>query len=513
MGTDAAARESWFMPRRPRATIAVLSAMTTIALGTTLALAGCGLFGNRTLSTIGKVDFASPLPVPPLAESHLDDDGTRVFALDAQSGSSEFLPGVQTETWGFGRPYLGPTLVANVGETVAVDVTNSLDEPTTVHWHGMHLPAEMDGGPHQLVQPGESWRPAWTVKQDAATLWYHPHPHGETEEQVGMGMAGMFILKDAAEAALPLPRDYGVDDIPVIVQDVAFDREGQLTESYAEFAGQLGDQLLVNGAIGPYLDVSTDVVRLRLLNASQARSYAFAFADDREFAMMASDGGLLEQSLPLTVIQLSPGERAEILVSMTAGESVVLQSRPQDLGGLFVGNGGAHDSFDVLELRAAATLETRGTVPGALVPMERLDAAAASAERGFDLDSTQINGRDMEPSRIDEVVTVGSTEIWTVRNGMAAPHSFHVHDVQFQVLSVDGAAPPPQLAGWKDTVYLLPNLDYRLIMRFEDYTDPDTPYMYHCHLLRHEDGGMMGQFIVVKPGEAAGTIEGEHHDH
>jgi suppressor of ftsI len=119
----------------------------------------------------------------------------------------------------------------------------------------------------------------------------------------------------------------------------------------------------------------------------------------------------------------------------------------------------------------------------------------------------------MDLSRIDEVVTVGSTEIWNVRNGMAAPHNFHVHDVQFQVLAIGGSLPSPQLAGWKDTVYLRPNTDYRLIMRFDDYTDTDSPYMYHCHLLRHEDEGMMGQFIVVKPGETAGQLQGEHHDH
>src|SRR5690606_24414671 len=137
----------------------------------------------------------------------------------------------------------------------------------------------------------------------------------------------------------------------------------------------------------------------------------------------------------------------------------------------------------------------------------------ASAERTFRLDGTEINGRDMDMTRIDETVTVGTTEVWDVRNDMAAPHNFHVHDVQFQIGSVDGQPPTPELAGWKDTVYLEPERDYRLVMRFEDYTDPDSPYMYHCHLLRHEDSGMMGQFVVVEPGQSAGMIEGNHHDH
>lgn len=499
--------------RRPRATLITIAAVSVTALAITVGLSGC-VFG-RTITTIGQVDFDEPLPIPPIAESTLDEQGTRVFALDARSGTTEFVQGTQTPTQGFNGTYLGPTLIADVGDTVAVDVTNSLPEPSTVHWHGMHLPADMDGGPHQMVAPGTTRRSTWTVDQPAATLWYHPHPHGETEHQVAMGMAGMFILRDAAEAALPLPRDYGVDDVPVIVQDVELESDGTISMNHDDFVGRLGDQLVVNGAIGPYLDVTTDVVRLRLLNASSARVYDFALADDRLFAMVASDGGLLERSLPLTHLQLSPGERAEILVTMTPGEIVVLRSNEPDLGGVvpFVSTGGGGDSFDVLELRAAATLERRGEVPQSLVAVPRYDPAEASSERSFALDGTQINQQEMDLSRIDEVVTVGSTEIWSVHNGMAAPHNFHVHDVQFQVLEIGGSPPPPELAGWKDTVYLRPNTDYRLIMRFEDYTDMDSPYMYHCHLLRHEDEGMMGQFIVVKPGETAGQLQGEHHDH
>lgn len=499
--------------RRPRAAIATASVLTALTVGVSVALAGCGLGAAPTVDTIGKVDFVEPLPIPPLAESTVDAQGTRHFALEAQSGSTEFKTGVATETWGFNGPYLGPTIVADRGEPVAVDMTNSLDEATTVHWHGMHLPAAMDGGPHQMVAPGETWSPAWTVDQPAATLWYHPHLHGETERHVLMGMAGLVLVRDEAEAALPLPRDYGIDDVPVVLQDVNFTPDGRISHDENEFAGVLGDTLLINGAIGPYVEVTTDVIRLRLVNASPARTYDFEFADDREFAMIASDGGLLEAPLPLTHLMLSPGERAEILVHVEPGETVALQSREPDLGQLFVGAGGAHDRFDVLELRAAETLEHRGEVPASLVPIERYLESEATAERSFELDGTQINQQEMDLGRIDFAATVGATEIWNVSNGMAAPHSFHVHDVQFQLLSIDGAAPPPQLAGWKDTVYLRPNSTYRLIMRFDDYTDPDHPYMFHCHLLRHEDQGMMGQFVVVNPGESAGTIEGEHHEH
>ena len=158
---------------------------------------------------------------------------------------------------------------------------------------------------------------------------------------------------------------------------------------------------------------------------------------------------------------------------------------------------------------------TAGEVPAVLVPIERLDEDDATKSRTFTMDATQINQNNMDMDRIDEVVELGATEVWSVTNNMAAPHNFHVHDVQFQVLDIAGDAPPAALAGWKDTVYLRPNETYRLIMRFTDYADPDHPYMYHCHLLRHEDNGMMGQFLVVKPGTAVPTAnEGEsHHEH
>lgn len=513
-------RDAGVMPRirRPRAVLATLATVAAVAVSATVALTACA-GGAPAVSTVDRVAFERPLAIPPLAPSTVVD-GVRTFELTAQEGSTGFRAGSTTPTWGFSQGHLGPTLRASRGEEIAVRIRNDLGEATTVHWHGMHLPAAMDGGPHQMVEPGATWTPRWEIDQPAATLWYHPHPHGETERHVRNGLAGMFLLDDEIEAALPLPRDYGVDDIPLIVQDVAFAADGAFAMRDGGFTGHLGDEILVNGTLGPYLEVTTDVVRLRLLNASTARIYGFGFDDGREFSMIASDGGLLDAPVPLERVTLSPGERAEILVAMTPGESVVLRSESPDLGstvGMFGGNAGAGDRFDVLELRAAASLEHRGEVPAALAPVERVDPATASAHRRFDLDGTQINQEKMDMGRIDEVVELGDTEVWTVRNGMAFAHNFHVHDVQFQILDIAGTPPPPELAGWKDTVYLRPNADYRLIMRFTDYADAEHPYMYHCHLLRHEDQGMMGQFLVVEPGtDVSGfetpTMEGDH-DH
>jgi len=489
------------------------AALAVGLLALTASLAGCSA-GSPTVDTIGDVDFDTPLAIPPLAQPVEDAAGRTRFDLTAQPGTSHFTAAGATRTLGFDGAYLGPTLVADRGDTVRIDVHNRLDESTTVHWHGMHLPAAMDGGPHQRIAPGGDWSPEWTVDQPATTLWYHPHPHGETAGQVGRGLAGMFIVRDPLEAALALPRTYGVDDIPVIVQDARFDDVGRLLRESRDFVGPLGDTLLVNGTVGPRLEVTTDVVRLRLLNASAARIYDFALSDGRELALIGTDGGLLERPVGLPSVRLSPGERAEVLVRMAAGETVRLQSRGPGAGGTALGSAnGLRDRFDVLELAASDSLLSAGTVPGSLVSVERLDDLDASAERRFVLDGTQINQQHMDPGRIDEVVTVGVTEVWDVRNTMALPHSFHVHDVQFQLITAAGEQPPPELSGWKDTVLLAPNSEYRLIMRFADYTDPDTPYMYHCHLLQHEDDGMMGQFVVVAPGQRAGTIEpGENHD-
>lgn len=476
--------------------VAVLAVVATLTV----------LWFSLPVSTVDEVEFERPLAIPPLAESHVDAQGRRVFELTAQSGTSELLPGRRFESWGFNGPYLGPTLRASRGEEVMVTMTNELDEATSVHWHGMHLPPEADGGPHQPVGPGETWQPSWHIDQPAATLWYHPHPHGETEDHVARGLAGMFIVDDPdSPVADALPHAYGVDDVPVIVQDKEFDDDELET-------GSLGDDLLVNGTYGPYLDVTTERVRLRLLNGSTKRVFDFGFSDDRSFTLIGTDGGLLPESHRVDRLLLSPGERAEIVVEMRAGEDTVLRSYPPDLEANFLSErfGGGADEFDVLELRAADTLSASPEVPEQLAPAPELETDVAVVRR-FVLNGRSINGQKMDMSRVDETVEVDTTEIWEVHNADGEYHNFHVHDVQFAVLDVNGHDPGPELSGWKDTVFLPPGRTVRLAMRFTDYADPDTPYMYHCHLLEHEDNGMMGQFVVVERGDEADEPAHAHH--
>jgi FtsP/CotA-like multicopper oxidase with cupredoxin domain len=469
------------------------------------AVAAAVAWSRADLDTAGKVDFRNALKVPPLADSRIDQEGRRVFDLRAQEGRTDLGKGQPTRTWGFNGDYLGPTLRAKRGERVLVNVVNRLAEPTSVHWHGMHLPARMDGGPHQEVRPGATWSPTWTVDQPAATLWYHPHPHGQTARQVQRGLAGMFILDD--ENATKLPHEYGVDDIPLIVQDRDFDGSGQLDDG-----DSTGDTVLVNGTPAPYLDVRTERVRLRLLNASAARTYSFGLSDGRRFTLVGTDGGLLPAPHDMGRIRLSPGERAEIVVAMKADEQVTLRSFPADLDNPLSDRfAGGKDTLDVLQLRTESGLASSPEVPALLAPIERLAPGDAVTTREFTLSGRQINDEKMDLGRIDAVVTKDTTEIWEITKEDGTPHSFHVHDVQFQVLSVGGEAPPPELSGWKDTVLLAPNETVRIIARFADYADPDVPYMYHCHVLKHEDAGMMGQFVVVEPGQKPGRPDTHSH--
>lgn len=499
--------------------IAVPVVLVLLAGTAVVVAGGVLLFGVwAPVSTVGTLDFANPVRIPPLAEPTVDADGTKVFDLRLQAGTTSFLPGAPTATWGLNGSYLSPTLRATRGDRVRVDLTNGVDEPTTLHWHGMHLPATADGGPHQMVAPGETWSPSWTIDQPASTLWFHPHLHEQTGAHVLRGAAGMFLLDDPAGAPEGLPEEYGVDDIPLIVQDRTFDADNQFGAREPLFGqmGPLGDQLLVNGTANPHLEVTTERVRLRLLNASNARIYNFAFDDDRTFDLVGTDGGLLERPAPLDALQLSPGERAEVVVAVAPGERTVLQSRDVAIRPRASGDErfvGAEDEFDVVQLRAADALVPSPPLPDELAVIQRPDADEAATTRSYRLDNNRINGREMDMARIDEVVTVGTTEVWEVTNAHNLPHSFHPHLVHVVVLDVDGAPPPASLSGWKDTIYVPPGSTVRIAMRFEDHADPSTPYMFHCHILRHEDSGMMGQFVVVEPGGSPGVPAATHDGH
>jgi len=273
-----------------------------------------------------KVD--RPLPIPDVIT--VKDE---IGSLEAIAGKSNFLTGVQTETIGYNQPFLGPVLRFSRGRNARMKVKNRLEFPITTHWHGLHVSADLDGGPMIKINPGETWAPELPVDQPAATLWYHSHIHGRTADQVYAGLAGMIIVDDPQAPDPGLPKDYGVDDIPLVIQDRAFAADGAFR--YVKWGPALmhgfrADTILVNGAVRPTATVPKGITRLRLLNGSNARMYTLRFLDNRIFHQVATDGGLLPAPIAMKTLRLAPAERAEILVDFGDGKSAFLVSGPDN---------------------------------------------------------------------------------------------------------------------------------------------------------------------------------------
>lgn len=476
------------------------------ALGLAGAAWATGSFGpifTDGAAPLSANSFSTALPIPPLLED-LDSAADSVrFVLQVQQGSRSFFPGKTTRTLGYNGNFLGPTIRVRNGQRFRAEIKNGLSQTTTLHWHGLHLPAKWDGGPLQPIPADSSWNPDFTIKQQAATLWYHPHAMGLTGDQVYRGLAGLFIIEDELSDRLDIPKDYGKDDIPLIIQDRRFLKSGQFAyvqNMHDQMNGVIGNHLLINGVMQPVLGVHAGPVRLRLLNGSNSSIYKIAFANQQSFRMIASDGGFLERPLAMNRIVLSAGERAEVLVDFSAapiGQQVSLLV-DQVRG----------SRFEALRIQVDRPAETAIKLPTRLRSFDRIPATEATVKRSFVLESIgmgivggglSINGKKMDLNRIDERVKLGATEIWEIINRstimMRTSHSMHLHDVQFQILDRDGKAPPAHEQGRKDTVLIAPGETVRIITRFHD--DPGE-YMYHCHLLEHEDDGMMGQFEVVE---------------
>ena len=463
---------------------------------------------------------ANPLAIPKLDQG-IVEQGERVFRLSISAGQKEFVPGVVSPTIGINAPYLGPTLEMRRGERVRLHVDNGLDDGATVHWHGFELPAAADGGPHQLIRPGARWSPSFEVRQRASLYWYHSHLHRGTGPQVYAGLAAPIYVRDDEEDALDLPSEYGVDDIPLIVQDRVLDNSGKLLypqNMHAQMMGVRGDRLYVNGTQNAVFDARTGQLRLRILNGSNARFYDFSLSGGQTMELIASDGGLLDRPHAVRSLRLAPGERAQILVDLSEGRPLSLLATSPDNSMGMMGNGGGmmgggmmgrrrddartDEPFRILDIRPSGS-SPRRNLPPQLAALPALDPSLAVRTRRFVLDmgmmggGMSINGASMDMNVINERVPVGQWEIWEIANASMMAHPFHIHNVQFRVIDRDGHAPPPLETGFKDTVIVNPREQVRVLLRFEEHSDPDTPYMYHCHILEHEDAGMMGQFVVV----------------
>ncbi len=445
--------------------------------------------------------------------------------LNLQNGTYEFYNGKVTTTMGANGDILGPTLLLNQGDFVNFTINNQLSETTTIHWHGLHVSAENDGGPHTTIAAGTAWNPSFTILDKAATYWYHPHLHEKTNEHVSKGIAGFIIVTDDEEAALALPRTYGVDDFPMVMQTKDFDANYQIVAP-----SNSDDVAMVNATIDPYLDAPAQVIRIRLLNGSSQRVFNVGLSNDQIFHQIASDGGLLATPNQTTRLLLSPGERAEILVDFTGeeGNTIYLKSYASELpngiyGATNPGNNASMtldgynpnplngSDFNLLQFNVVAqTAAPITSIPTTLAVVTPIEESTSNKTRTLTFSPAtmgmdQLNGNflindvsfDMDVINIS--VPFENVEIWELTNQSAIAHPFHIHDVQFYVLTRNGVAPLASEQGRKDVVFVKPQETVRFITVFETFTDSPVPYMYHCHLLTHEDRGMMGQFTVNTP--------------
>ena len=429
--------------------------------------------------------------------------------------------GNQTITSAINGKFWGPTIFVNKGDQIQMNVQNKLKDSVTIHWHGMHLPAVMDGGPHQIIPPNTIWKPYWTIKNQAATYWYHPHLHEMAMEQITKGIGGLLIVRDEKEKALALPRKYGVDDIPLVLTDRDFNSSNQFS------IVPYGDSILTNMTLRAKYDVPAQVVRFRILNAAIERSYNIGFSDGRTFYVITSDGGLLNAPVAKTRYLLHAGERIEILVNFTNqnGTNVDLKAYNSSLGnnipggenfvtGPF-GNFLGKKDFNILRINViATTVNPITTIPNTLAANTYLKASDAQLTRQLTISDSMgfpnilgpnaflINRKLFNINYNEYNIPLNNTEIWQITSSSIFGHPFHIHDVEFNILSINGVAPDASQAGWKDVVFVPgrtggTNSVVKFIAKFDDFADPLHPFMYHCHIALHEDEGMMGQFIVT----------------
>ncbi|CAJ2231611.1 multicopper oxidase family protein [Companilactobacillus paralimentarius] len=439
-----------------------------------------------------KVDMPDhPLNIPAALKPDKVEGNDVYYTITAQEGETQILPGAKTKTWGYNASLLGQTIVLKQGVHYHVHLVNKLPEVTTFHWHGLNVTGPIvDGGPHAPVYPGGSRDIDFTLDQPAQTDWIHPHPCPNTARQVWNGLAAAVVVTDDEEAKLPFPRNYGVDDIPIILQDRSYhDNQLDYKKDY-DIDGTLGKYALVNGTINGVFDVTTQRVRLRILNGSDRREWRLHFDDDHEFTQIASDGGTLPEPVRLTKLMLTCAERAEVILDFgdkKPGDVVTLMSDDMPIMKFKIGQ---YVPDDVKLPEHLTTIDAPEVTPG--LPVTR------TVMSGMD-DQVRLDGKLFDMQRIDRRQKIGDTVLWDVVNtndmdgGMI--HPFHMHGCQFLVISRNGKEPYPNEHGWKDTVGVNAGETVRIAVQFTKF----GVYMYHCHILEHEDTGMMAQIEAYDP--------------
>lgn len=512
--------------------------------------------------------FAADRPALPIPDL-LTADASNRMQLIVQAGQSSFA-GKTATTWGYNGNLLGPAVKLSKGQSVTVDIHNQLAEETTLHWHGLEIPGEVDGGPQGIIPAGGKRSVTFTPDQRAATCWFHPHQHGKTGHQVAMGLAGLVLIEDEEIRKLLLPKQWGIDDVPVIIQDKQFSSDGQVNyqlDIMTAAVGWFGDTLLTNGAIYPQHAAPRGWLRLRLLNGCNARSLNIAASDNRPLYVIASDGGLLAEPVKVTELPMLMGERFEVLVDVSDGKAFDLVTLPVGQMGMAIAPfDKPHPVMRVQPLLITAS----GTLPDTLTSMPALPSLegltvrklqlsmdpmldmmgmqmlmkkfGAQAMSGMDHgkmmghmnndnmghgnmshdnmnhgemgnmqhgdmgnmkhgtfdfhNANRINGQAFDMNKPMFAAAKGQHERWVISGqGDMMLHPFHIHGTQFRILSENGKAPAAHRAGWKDTVRVEGGVS-EVLVKFDHDAPKEHAYMAHCHLLEHEDTGMMLGFTV-----------------
>jgi FtsP/CotA-like multicopper oxidase with cupredoxin domain len=436
-------------------------------------------------------------PTPPLARNESKRPGTMEVTIVAARARVSILPGTTTDAFTYNGSYPGPTIDVHEGDRVIVHFTNRLPEATSIHWHGLHIPADMDGSPMNPVKPGATFTYMFAIPVGSAgTYWYHPHPDFRTGFQVAKGLVGAFIVRPGRD---PLP---AMTDRVLILTDNRFGPDGSLDfpapqspQAIAdEVNGREGNVLLVNGHVLPTIPMRAgEVQRWRVINASAARVYRLA-VPAQVMLHVGSDGGLFEKPVPVHEIVVANSERVELLVrgAGVPGSRTTLQALPYDRYVPQTRPAGWDVTRDLASLAYSDALRADSLViPAALRVVPPLDTARATAVRVMSLSQGMINGRMMNMTRPDVTARLGRTEIWQIENLVGMDHPFHLHGFQFQVIDRDGVAEP--FRSWKDVVNVRKHETVRFVVRYDDFPGM---WMFHCHILDHEDHGMMGVLAI-----------------
>jgi spore coat protein A, manganese oxidase len=455
--------------------------------------------------------FRSPLLVPHALRPVRRNATTDFYRITMKEAEASILPGKKTPIFGYNGQFPGPVIMAKRGRRVEVQQVNRLRVPTSIHTHGAYVDGDSDGHPLDLIQPGTSKTYIFDNEQTARTQWFHDHAMHETARNVYMGLAGIYLIEDKFEQNLPIP--HGEHDIPLVIQDRLFNADGGFNYPVgvadSSTNGVLGDVVLVNGKPWPQFDVSARKYRFRILNGSNARPYELSLSNGMPLTLIATEGGLLHRPVRLRSLRIAPAERYEVVIDFSkvpVGTRVVLRNLR-----------GQGSVAQVMRFDVVRKAKDDSRIPSILrPPAMQIDAthlptreANSVRTRRFVFARTSgmwtINGKIFEESRIDAAPGEGDTEIWEFQNnGGGWIHPIHLHLVNFKILTRNGRRPRPQETGWKETVFLDANDTVRVLMKWPKVPIGPKPaefvrtYVFHCHVVEHEDHDMMMQMKVNK---------------